>query len=296
MKKTTNHTTKTGYKISNLEVKLRSTAVTILLVAVLAVPALAAQTQCPQHYYAGVAPDISNAQLTEKTKELCYSAFAVVHSGISRTPLWSAERLTRERLESAKTLDRINSFHAEQRLPYAERAELADYSRSGFDRGHLSPNADMPDRTAQQESFSLANIIPQDPQCNRNIFEWIESSVRRYAMRLDELYIITGPLFIGENIEQINSRVIVPTHIYKILYNPRTRRGGAYLVKNKPGNEYDEMTIAQIEKLAGIVFFPQMSASEKQKMLDLPIPSPRGGTGSHSKKQKNSSLMKWFLH
>jgi len=51
-----------------------------------------------------------------------------------------------------------DSFHPESRLPAADRAELADYARSGFDHRHLSRNGDMADRAPQGESFSLANI------------------------------------------------------------------------------------------------------------------------------------------
>ncbi|MDD5119638.1 MAG: DNA/RNA non-specific endonuclease, partial [Sulfuricurvum sp.] len=83
----------------------------------------AAPTQCNGIYYGNTAPDILNTKLTPKTKELCYSEFAVMHSGLSRTPLWSAEHLYCAKLNIK--VGRSNDFHAEDRLSADDRAELS---------------------------------------------------------------------------------------------------------------------------------------------------------------------------
>ena len=153
----------------------------LTLAAVVALaPALAdaAESACPQFFVGGTAPNLANPKLAARTRELCYSKFAVLHSGVTRTPLWSAEHLTRVQLDAARALDREGTFHSDPHLPKRERAELADYARSGFDRGHMAPSGDMPDRQAQQESFSLANIVPQNPDNNRDLWSDIEAAVR----------------------------------------------------------------------------------------------------------------------
>ena len=107
----------------------------LLVSTCLALPAWAA-TQCPEHFAGGVAPFVTNPKLKSRTQEVCFQAYAVLHSGISRTPLYSAEHLTRANVEAAQTLKRKDSFHPEPTLATEERAELSDYARSGYDRGH----------------------------------------------------------------------------------------------------------------------------------------------------------------
>lgn len=83
-----------------------------------------------------------------------------MYSGVTKTPIWSAEYLTKEKI--AAKLPRKDSFHPESKLPSSERAELSDYARSGYDRGHMTPSADMGMASAQAETFTLANMVPQD--------------------------------------------------------------------------------------------------------------------------------------
>jgi endonuclease G len=239
----------------------------------------AAATACPSHYFQGVAPDLVNPKLQKDAGELCFSAFGVVHSGVTRTPLWSAERLTRESLSSAEGLVRVDRFHPEERLPAASRAELRDYSRSGYDRGHMAPNGDMPDPASQGESFSLANIVPQDPESNRGVWQKIESAVRTLARKRGELFVITGPLFRGGKLSQIGGRVMVPTQLYKIVLDPKAGKAGAYLVENGPASGYETVSVAELEAIAGVDFFPSMPASVKREKLDLPKPSRSRGRG-----------------
>lgn len=244
----------------------------------LPVTANAAPTDCPAYYAGSVAPDLINPKLAAKTRELCYSAFAVLHSGVTRTPLYAVEHLTRDSVAAAKGLQRpeASAFHAEPRLPPDERAELADYKRSGFDRGHLVPSANEPTPNAQQESFSLANMIPQVGESNRGIWSAIEGATRHLANTRGEVYVVTGPVFQGANLQRIGGRVLVPTHVFKAIYDPRRREAAAYLVPNAPGNDYQRIPIAQLEEVTGISVFPGVPAAAKATVLALPEPRAPG--------------------
>jgi len=224
---------------------------------------------CNDHFVDGEAPRITNPKLDKATEELCFNVFSVLHSGITRTPLWSAEHLQAENIAAAQELSRENSFHSESRLPPNQRAELADYARSGYDRGHMAPNGDMPDRDSQRDSFSLANIVPQDGENNRNLWAGIEGAVRKMARREGDLYVVTGPAFLGSDLKKIGN-VLVPTHLYKLVYSPRQRAGAAWFVENTPDAKANVIPIPELERIIGINLLPALSDADKERMLALP--------------------------
>jgi endonuclease G len=224
---------------------------------------------CPAHYVDGRLPEIRNPKLASATRELCYGVFGVMHSGLTRTPLWSAEFLKADNIEAAHTLTRENSFHPEPQLPPSQRAELSDYARSGFDRGHMAPNGDMPDRQAQRESFTLANMVPQDGENNRHLWSGIEGAVRKMAKKEGALYVITGPAFLGTSLRKVGN-VLVPSHLYKVVYSPRQRAAAAWFVENQPDAEPSVVPVAELERIIGINLLPSLSEQQKEHMLRLP--------------------------
>lgn len=244
-------------------------------IALTSSPALAA-TDCPQHFAAGQRPVINNPRLQPRTQEICFTAFAVMHSGLSRTPLYSAEHLTRQNLKNASKLSRQDSYHAESALPENDRAELADYERSGYDRGHMAPNANFATRKRQAESFSLANMVPQVHENNAGVWAGIEGAARQLATREGELYVISGPAFIGSKLTKIGN-VVVPTHLWKVIYSPVQQQAGAYLITNDDTRNYSVVSVAQLEKMIGISLLPGLPKRVHDAQMLLPKPVSRQG-------------------
>ena len=117
---------------------------------------------CLDQFYRDAPPYLMKDSLNKHSYPLCFNGFNVMYSGVSKTPLWVAEALTPSRL--SQKIPREDSFHEETRVNAEHRALLSDYRASGYDRGHMAPNADMPNKDAQFDSFSLANMVPQAPK------------------------------------------------------------------------------------------------------------------------------------
>lgn len=237
-----------------------------------AADAWSAPTACPEQFLGGEAPD-APPTASDNAQELCFLQFAVLHSSTTKTPLWSAEHLTRQRVETASGLKRRNAFHAEHRLQPEDRAELSDYFQSGLDRGHMAPSADMPDSESQKESFTLANIIPQNSNSNRGIWAQLEDAVRELARSDGDIFVVTGPIFGDQYPQRIHERVAVPTAIYKAVYDPARSGAGVYIVNNAPGRDWQIISIVELQNLTGLDIFPKLERQIKEHAL--PLPSPR---------------------
>jgi len=218
-----------------------------------------------------------DANRTQRTQVICFSEYALLHSGQTKTPIWSAEHLTRARVEDADGMTRHNAFHAERSLPPDDRAELSDYAGSGFDRGHMSPSGDMPNLQAQKESFSLANMVPQAPCNNEVLWEGIESAIRTLAKADDDVFVVTGPVYPSDaQLEQIGNGVIIPTDLFKAIFDPARNQAAAYLSPNKNELEWRNVSIADLQQLIQVDVFPTLSQEIKTTPMTLPGPeAPR---------------------
>ena len=194
-----------------------------------------------------------------------------MHSGVTKGPLIVSEHLRVDHVKSAKGQIRVNLFHPEARLNPPERAELSDFARSGYDRGHMAPSGDMPDANSQAESFTLANMVPQDAQNNRYLWEAIESATRAYVHLAGEAVVMTGPLFLGKRVESIGSGVLVPTHTFKLVYDPTRRAATVFLTENNSGKGYALITAMQLQQLTRVYLPRAVTAAA----TSLAMPAPR---------------------
>lgn len=227
-----------------------------------------ALTTCSADFPGGAAPSIAGASV----KPICFHHYAVGFSPDTLTPLWSAEKLTGAATLQATQLPREDDFHPEPSLSGGPRAELSDYRRTGFDRGHMTPSGDMPDAQSQDESFSLANVVPQDRENNRHVWADIEMSVRRLAREVGTIYVVTGPI-IAPNPARLHGRVAIPVAFYKAVYVPG-QGAAAYLSNNVAARNWRETSIASLVSV-GIDPFPGLAQSEKDAMVKLPVPKGR---------------------
>jgi len=134
--------------------------------------------------------------------------------------------LTKERVE-AKSVRRPSARFTQnrdggilQRLLRENGYSLplhGDYTYSGFDRGHMAPNADFNDtRKNALATFFIANIWPQTPNLNR--VEWLktENETRRLASQYSVVKVV---IIVDEFTEKKVRNIQIPSCFKRRVYD-----------------------------------------------------------------------------
>ena len=148
-----------------------------------------------------------------------------------------------------------------------------DYTRSGYDRGHMAPAGDMKwSAKAMRESFYLSNICPQKPGLNRGIWKDLEEQARLWAKENGSLLIVTGPVITDDLKRLGKNRVGIAKTFYKVICTITNGKpeGVGFLFDNK---DYGKtplksmmIPIDSVEKVTGIDFFPSLPDSIENPM------------------------------
>ena len=95
-----------------------------------------------------------------------------------------------------------------------------DYTHSGYDRGHMAPNADFNDNHENAlMTFFIANIWPQTPEINR--IEWLrtENETRRLA---SEYLLVRVIITVDEFTEGKVGEISIPSCFKRRVYDLQT--------------------------------------------------------------------------
>ena len=189
-------------------------------------------------------------------------------------PAWVQYIMTAEEV-SRRAAKRGDDFRPDPDVPTGS-ATPQDYTRSGYDRGHLAPAADMSFSVkTMSESFFMSNMSPQAPQFNRGIWSKLEKQVRHFATKEKRIVVVTGPILPAEKTITIGAnKVTVPQYYYKVIYDTTPpEKMIAFVLPNK-GSSADlrtfVVTVDRVEELTGLNFFSTVP-QPKQEQLERTI-------------------------
>jgi endonuclease G len=198
---------------------------------------------------------------TTNVQPICRQAYLVGYDAAAKLPKYVTYELLPK--NALGCVARTNAFVADQSIQGGPRPD--DYAGTGYDKGHMVPDGDLSwDQQVEYESFLMTNMSPQAGSLNRGIWKLLETSVRGWAVQLNQPYTVyVGGLY-GAGDKTIGSGVVVPHAFYKIVINNATKQIAGWGFPHTPpypnlGNDLTKyrVPVAQIMQQAGVQFaFP----------------------------------------
>lgn len=215
-------------------------------------------------------------------KILVNHGYAVGYSEELKAPLYAVYRFgnLQEAAEGVteRSFERPPKFQVDLRTD--AKISTYDYTRSGYDRGHLAPNYGL--RTqyghlAQIETFLMTNIVPQKAGLNRYTWRYAEEKIAKALAQDDrdpsdkgddikDVWVISGPIFEGETKFFSDKKIGIPTGFFKIIVRQPTYYDSSaqaiavyYPHEPKPGEEKEQfVSVDFIEEKTGLDFCPSL--------------------------------------
>lgn len=195
-----------------------------------------------------------------------YSGFTCSYNHTTLVPDWVAYELTSDELDAA--YDSKSSSFSRDPAVHGRQASREDYSRSGWDKGHMAPKADMRwSEKSYWESHYFPNICPQNHQLNAGDWNSLEKSVRRLASQYGRIWVVCGPIFEGNEFGTIGAaRVQIPDSFFKalLIYDGDSYSAIAYVMHND-GRHHSlrdyACTVNDLEARIGRDLFPALDDS-----------------------------------
>ena len=207
------------------------------------------------------------------------TGYTVSYNAYYKTPNWVGWELTRKETKGKNV--RINRFSPDPDLP-EPRVEHADYTHSGYDRGHMAPAADMKwSQKAMAESFYMSNVCPQNQKLNRDDWNDLEETCRQWAKKFGAVYITCGPIYDSKRPKRIGKhQVAVPDRFFKVILINRQTNPVAmgFVFPNKAHHQKLErymVNVDSVEKITGMDFFSKLPDKVEDKIESVipPLPS-----------------------
>lgn len=217
-------------------------------------------------------PVVKDNSTIKRSYYTCRLGYAAQFDPIEKTSLWVAEYISAANTKGSASRDEID-FIQDPDIPINLTGTDRDYSRSGFQRGHLAPAGDNKhSQVSMNETFFYSNAVPQTPQNNMHIWNYLEGATREIANRRGELYVLTGPIFKSIPRKKIKNNISVPDYLYKVLIDKRSKSMTAFIIPNRDdtGDDFTkfQVSVREVEKATGINFNPELSRQEAD-MLEV---------------------------
>lgn len=204
-------------------------------------------------------------------KILKKEGFTIGYSPSLRHPAWVAYRV--HPVTNAVAPPRPSSFRPDPQMPGTPKH--SDYTKSGFDRGHMAPNQAIASRfgsVAQRQTFLTSNICPQRPWLNQGPWYDVEHRISELWPDIyGPVWVITGAIT-PPDAQRLPAGIAIPAGFYQIVmtqHKGELRTFAVYMPQSIQRRDFPRawlVSIRELEHLSGFNFLAELPAEVQEQI------------------------------
>lgn len=163
--------------------------------------------------------DSLSVQVIDKNDvvRICNDQYISYFSKEWKLPVAVVEKL--EHSDFKGTSGRTNDFRLDPRIDYQYQINPKRYTRTGYDKGHLSASSNTTNHNTVSATYYMTNIVPQNPELNRGTWRYMESYAKDLR-KVNANYVISGIMF--DNCKVTKRKGLpVPDQMFKVIAHDR---------------------------------------------------------------------------
>ena len=239
----------------------------------------------------GVCPVFDSSMATTRSKVVIHHVYAAGINGDTGLADWLSYRLTKDAVGVASLLprtwnpDRLLRFSGVDDILGIGSSELrlAEIAVSDSPYGGVGEILEQEERTARlapmtafantpywSDLNNLSNMVPMPKSLRIGPWLHLEQQLNRLVARKGELQIITGPVFLIDNLSASpTTTTIEPAAYYKVVASQDDVEAFVFSKELKQFDSYcDQVTdLKQLQRMLSIKFFPDRSLSQSDQLL-----------------------------
>lgn len=239
----------------------------------------------------GVCPVFDSSMATTRSKVVIHHVYAAGINGDTGLADWLSYRLTKDAVGVASLLprtwnpDRLLRFSGVDDILGIGSSELrlAEIAVSDSPYGGVGEILEQEERTARlapmtafantpywSDLNNLSNMVPMPKSLRIGPWLHLEQQLNRLVARKGELQVITGPVFLIDNLSASpTTTTIDPAAYYKVVASEDDVEAFVFSKELKQFDSYcDQVTdLKQLQRMLSIKFFPDRSLSQSDQLL-----------------------------
>ena len=190
---------------------------------------------CSDIFYAEQSPVLQQDNFKQRSRQICGNQRAILYSGVSKTPLWWAEK-------------KPNFSQAATQVAQVDGFALAQWNSTSY----------------LQLPFASQQHLQQWQQLD----EVLGRMAKQYGQ---PIYVVSGSDYQEKNLIQLSNGVWAPQGFYKVVYMPDLGWSGGYYLSNTAGQpQLRYMSICAIEQQMKMQLFPSLALEQKREVYRWP--------------------------